>query len=47
MAEMPKAQGTKNQLHGRDPSGGVRYTPPEDQTTLASQGIDKLSGLLN
>ena len=35
------AKGSKGQLRGRNGSGGVVITPPENLPTLVSQGIDK------
>jgi N6-adenosine-specific RNA methylase IME4 len=35
------ASGTQGQLKGKDASGGFVANPPENQPTLASQGIDK------
>jgi len=35
------AKGSKGQLRGRNGSGGVVITPPENLPTLESQGIDK------
>ena len=43
MAERPKAQGTKGQV--TNSSGGVSETPPDEASTLASQGIARLSDL--
>jgi hypothetical protein len=42
MAEMPKAEGTRGQLSGRDASGGIIEIPPESIIpSFAEQGIDK------
>lgn len=41
-AEQPKAKGARNQLAGKDSSGGHKTRPPEAQPpTLAEQGIKK------
>ena len=42
LREMPKNEGTRRQLKGRDSSGGSKTEPPEKDTpTLAKLGIDK------